>query len=400
MATTKSSVLKKCISFILALAALVTPVTPYVGAVGSAKTNYPFVFVAGYAGWGQYDKINDTYTYWGMCSGDLLKYLNSQGFESYAASVDPVGSAWDRACELYAQLTGTVVDYGAVHSAQNKHTRYGTDFSKNPLLTGWSATKKINFVGHSFGGATIRLLSVLLDKGAPEEVSGTKTGPVSGLFSGGKASWVNSITTLASPHNGTTMTNIAKAVSFALPKDPTKIVGVSTATASAVINYLTTMSKMFSNGVGPDTGVYDLSLDGAAKLNSKLTTLPNVYYFSVPTDATMAVLFSKNRIANPLKCEAMLWPVCNYMGCTTGVTPGGISYDKSWFNNDGIVNTISTTAPKNEAQKAFNASSIVPGVWNIMSTFSGDHLSITGGLTHSENVKDYYVSQLKLINSL
>jgi hypothetical protein len=39
--------------------------------------------------------------YWGMRGGDLIAYLNEKGFESYAASVSPFGSAWDRACELY-----------------------------------------------------------------------------------------------------------------------------------------------------------------------------------------------------------------------------------------------------------------------------------------------------------
>jgi len=36
---------------------------------------------------------------------------------AYAASVAPNGSAWDRACELYAQLSGTRVDYGKAHTA-------------------------------------------------------------------------------------------------------------------------------------------------------------------------------------------------------------------------------------------------------------------------------------------
>lgn len=41
-----------------------------------------------------------------MRGGDLISYLNEKGFDSYAASVSPFGSAWDRACELYAQIYG------------------------------------------------------------------------------------------------------------------------------------------------------------------------------------------------------------------------------------------------------------------------------------------------------
>lgn len=398
---TRVSVLKKWLCVILVLVLTAMPLSTAAGAVGStAKTNYPTVFVAGYAGWGQYDKMNESFQYWGMRNGDLVAYLNTQGFECYAASVDPVGSAWDRACELYAQLTGTVVDYGQVHSTLSKHARFGTDYTNNPLFTGWGSTKKVNFMAHSFGGATVRLLSELLANGAQVEVNGTTTGVVSGLFSGGKTDWIYSITTLASPHNGTTMTNLSKAVSFLLPKDPTKIVGVSNESSVAIFNYITNLSKLFTNGIGTDTGVYDLSLDGAAKLNTKLSAKNNIYYFSVPTDSTTSVFLSKNRVASVKLSDAVFWPTAAYIGSTTGVTAGGIVFDKSWFNNDGIVNTISCRAPKNEAQKAFDVNSIAPGIWNIMNTFYGDHASITGGVMSKTDINSFYLTQMRLINSL
>ncbi len=52
-------------------------------------------------------------TPWGMTTGSLTSYLNSLGYETYSATVGPISSAWDRACELYAQLTGTTVDFTA-----------------------------------------------------------------------------------------------------------------------------------------------------------------------------------------------------------------------------------------------------------------------------------------------
>lgn len=69
------------------------------------NTEYANVFVHGLAGWGSYTWYNDFLPYWGMFGGDLMQYLNARGFECYSAAVDPTGSAWDRACELYAQLT-------------------------------------------------------------------------------------------------------------------------------------------------------------------------------------------------------------------------------------------------------------------------------------------------------
>lgn len=58
---------------------------------------------------------------------------------------------------------GTTVDYGCGSRAEYGHARYGVTYDK-PLFEGWSADKKINLVGHSFGGATIRLfLDILAD---------------------------------------------------------------------------------------------------------------------------------------------------------------------------------------------------------------------------------------------
>jgi hypothetical protein len=366
----------------------------------------PTVFVPGYAGYGQYDKMNETFHYWGMSSGDLVGYLNAQGFESYAASVDPVGSAWDRACELYAQMTGTVVDYGKVHSSMYKHKRFGMDYSANPLITGWGeqdtggVAKKVNFIGHSFGGTTVRQLAELLAYGSVREMKGTEPDDLSDLFRGGKKDWIHSITTLASPHNGTTMTNLSKPVSFLLPKDGEKIVGVTGEHSIAIAGYLKNLAKLFKNGIGEDTGVYDLSLDGAARLNSRLSTFCDIYYFSFPTDSTTSVLHTGNRAPNVKLTDVVLWPTCTFLGIDKGKTPGGIVYDNSWLNNDGIVNTISTTAPGNAPQKAFDANDVSPGIWHVMPVFKGDHMSITGGLTRAVDVKAFYTAQMNLVGSL
>ena len=82
-----------------------------------------YIFVHGLSGWGRYDKIYRVAPYWGTRNGDLMEYLGEQGFRAHAASVDPIGSAWDRACELYAQLTGSVVDYGAEQHRETKQRR-------------------------------------------------------------------------------------------------------------------------------------------------------------------------------------------------------------------------------------------------------------------------------------
>ena len=91
-----------------------------------------YIFVHGLSGWGSYDAAYQRMPYWGMRGGDLMAWLRDQGFDCRAASVAPTGSAWDRACELYAQLAGPRVDYGAAHSRRYLHNRFGRDFSDCP----------------------------------------------------------------------------------------------------------------------------------------------------------------------------------------------------------------------------------------------------------------------------
>jgi len=99
--------------------------------------NLSFIFVHGLSGWGSYDKTYKRMPYWGMRGGDLMVFLREKGFNCYAASVSPTGSAWDRACELYAQLAGKKSDYGEVHSRSYGHARFGLDFTdKNSITPG------------------------------------------------------------------------------------------------------------------------------------------------------------------------------------------------------------------------------------------------------------------------
>ena len=105
-----------------------------VGYKPANKCETKFIFVHGLAGWGSYDPLYEYYSYWGMAGGDSIMYLNNHGYECYAASVDPTGSAWDRACELYAQLTGTITDYGKAHSEKYGHGRYGNTLSQNSTI--------------------------------------------------------------------------------------------------------------------------------------------------------------------------------------------------------------------------------------------------------------------------
>ena len=127
-------------------------------AASGGRTPYPAVFVHGLLGWGARDALYRAVPYWGLAAGDVLGYLNACGYDCRAASVGIISSAWDRACELYAELTGGTADYGIAHARRFGHARFGTAYPA-PLVPDWGADKPIDLVGHSFGGATARPVS-------------------------------------------------------------------------------------------------------------------------------------------------------------------------------------------------------------------------------------------------
>ena len=356
------------------------------------KTNYKFVFVHGLSGWGSYDSRNKHLKYWGMFTGDLLKYLNGFGFDCYSASVDPTGSAWDRACELYAQLTGSVVDYGKEHSERCNHARFGTDFSTKPLVDKWDSENKVNLIGHSFGGATVRMLCELLLNGSEAERNATDGDDISPLFLGGKGDWVHSVTALASPHNGTTAYDIDTSKPLGTDLKSRYYDKLNSTMASAVI-------KEDDGRADYDNANFDMFIDNALKLNNKLSTLENAYYFSFPCNSSLP---QKDGTYYPEESitEAMFFKSGVLMGRLTETTAGGFTVGEDWLMNDGLVNTVSAFAPIGAPQKHYAEGEVNKGEWNIMPIYHGDHMSLQGGMKKKNDVREFFLNHLKLINSL
>ncbi len=325
------------------------------------NTNYKYVWVHGLMGWGSYDFYYNLFPYWGIFNGDLMKKLNSVGYECYAASVAGTSSAWDRACELYAQLTGTVVDYGEAHSSRCGHERFGEDFTGKALIEKWDSTNKINLLGHSFGGATIRVFASLMAVGCDEE---RKASPddVSPFFTGGKGDWIYSMTSLAAPHNGTS----------AYTSKPSEV----------------------------DTAAYDMYIDNALELNKGIFTSPDTYYFSIACTAT-----DKNAdgtySADTEIMEKMFQSSADEMGRYISKTEADFEIDETWLENDGLVNTVSALAPSSAPSTEYDPDNVTKGVWNIMPVYRGDHMSLQGGMTKvNTDIFEYYVNHLDMINSL
>lgn len=352
------------------------------------NTNYTYVFVHGLSGWGHYDFLNNFFPYWGMKNGSLIKQLRRQGFSCYDASVAPQGSAWDRACELYAQLTGTKTDYGLEHSTRCGHERYGRDFSKNPLIPRWDSENKINILGHSFGGATVRLLAHLMSEGSEAERNATPENELSPLFAGGHADWIYSVTALAAPHNGTSAYHIPD-------ENPDE---------------KSSSEKMMEKTNAPkkdgraeyDYADFDMHIQNAAEMNRWITTIKSAYYFSFPCSSTKT---AEDGTQEPIPeiTEKMLRRSSTKLGKFEGTTYDGIELSKEWQENDGLVNTISAMAPDFAPSKKYSETDgleLEKGIWYVMPTYRGDHMALQGGLTIRSNITELYVRHLNMINQL
>lgn len=388
--------------------------------------NYPFVFVHGFLGWGRDEGINEDLSYWGATACNLMKNLKEEGYDCYDASVGPFSSNWDRACELYAQLTGTTVDYGKAHSEKHNHLRYGRTYDK-PLIEGWGETdndgfiNKVNLIGHSFGGNTIRLLAGLLAEGDSEEINATSPDDISPLFTGGKGNRVNTVVTICSPNNGTTLDYIINKLNMTKTLEYMLFMYAGVMGRSVINGYVDFHLEQFGlteipGGENPSTSVfkaidvimeqkydcveYDLSPEGAKALNDKIGLDNDVYYFSYAFRSTSKDIFTqKSQIPLP-STLAILQPFATLMGHYPENDYSDYEIDESWLPNDGLVNVKSALYPFDDPAVKYDANNIDTGIWNVMPLSIGDHGNAIGIGVSEEATMNFYNGMLDMINGL
>jgi triacylglycerol lipase len=345
---------------------------------GRAANNDPLVLVHGFLGFGPDQFPRSGFLYWGGY-GDLAAHLRHyRGPHTvFTATVGAIASNRERAAELYAQIKGGCVDYGARRAAADSLGKaaacWAADPRHNPmgypaaLYPAWDADHPLHMIGHSQGGTTIRALVELLEHGAPQAGDGE-------LYRGGKPGWIRSVTTISTPHNGTTLRD-------------------------AVLDILPELRSPLRDWLVADLANWELAPDGARSFNAWARTSSQVYYFSIGTQATEAgapCCNATDRRIAPLqnryyqyprtdmfayyKTYAGEWIVPSMlqhgMGGYTQNAPGRVRIDSSWFANDGVVNTSSMRAPAGHPVRDFDGSAL-PGTWNFLGNYRGyDHFDV------------------------
>ncbi len=394
---------------------------------------YPIVLVHGLFGWGGTEVgLN----YWGGFSS-LREMLNSAGYEVYTPSIGPVASNWDRACELYAYLVGGTVDYGQYHSAQNGHARYGRTFpGVLKELNDPDSTLKVHLVGHSMGGETIRMLAQLLENGDPDEMRATTDGSISKLFTGTSRHWIESITTLCTPHDGSqydgkvynekepyvhqfvaalsamTGMNINEenfGLDFKL--DQWGLVRQPNESYQSYLNRV--LSSSLWNGDVKDLSIYDLSPDGAAVLNSYAKAQDDIYYFSIACSDTYASPVYPHHHLPYSNMNAILKKSSTYMGSHKNYAAGHVVIDETWWENDGIVSVRSAQYPHEGSNDRYDLNygtengvitfkdGTPKGVWNYIEKIEQtDHLNMVGQTSNTEYLQGKFFELAAMLTSI
>jgi triacylglycerol lipase len=377
----------------------------------------PIVLVHGLAGFGR-DELLGLH-YWGGVK-DIQEDLRAQGYQVFTASVGPISSNWDRAAELYAQIKGGCVDYGAAHSAEHGHARTAANKCYPGFYPEWSAQKPINLIGHSMGGPTSRLLIKLLDDGSP---ANSQNG---NLYTGGRSGWVKGVMSISSPNSGSPA---ADNLQVMIPMFKNMILalasGVGTLGDNFIYNFdleqwglkrLPTESfqsyqnRVFNSPVwaSRDQAAYDLSPDGSARLNSLIGRSKRTIYSSWQTSASYAGLLTGWHYPIPSMNPVMIAtaypfprPLTPGLGNVFGTSPEGlVTYNSSWWENDGLTPTRMMDAPLGETSTQYTGQTMTPGQWYRLGKLSGyDHLDITGLLT-TQDVTAFYRNQAAFLSSL
>ncbi|MGR9052021.1 MAG: lipase-like domain-containing protein [Gammaproteobacteria bacterium] len=334
------------------------------------------VFVHGLFGWGPDEMAG--FPYFGEGLKVFEKRLKNNGCADvnvHAVGCGPVSSFHDRACEVFAQISGTQVDYDGKeqqHTRQpdQNHNPEGKDYSGKAIVQNWSEANPVILVGHSAGAHSCLQLQQLLSEKFWDRPD--RPCPSS-------ANWVEAVICISGVINGSTLPYM-----LGCDKNTGKLTGSVGEFIGRGVQILGGLNKGFARNLfdwdldqwigsetqdlgdlienldrsgfslGKDNLAYDLTLQGCREANERFETDPNTYYLSVVTEQTFGGfgLFKHRELPN-FNMNPALTGGAFYQSVLVDfkgkpIEAWGSTDDltiEKWRENDGAVSSISQRYP-------------------------------------------------------
>jgi len=326
------------------------------------------IFIHGIFGWGPGEL---PLSYW----GDALAQFTASGFEAHEVKCGPVSSFRDRACEVFAQITGRDFIYDVTNvEPGTKRSRVSRDERpqmKNapPLLPDWSADHPVILIGHSAGAHTCLTLQRLLRDDH--------------FKVGSNADWIEAVICISGVLNGSTLAYKfgCDPATGVLKRDPMRLIkaGVDIANNIPALPHVR-IDPWLQQWTNPDAFVsgkdnlaYDLSLTGCHAANASFSTNPNTYYLSLVTSIPVK---RSSIFGFPLPpmfpgMNFLLHGPATYQADVVDFTPGALPLPNwgttpelridAWRENDGAVSAISQHFPFTHHDEPFGRDRIFDG---------------------------------------